>query len=594
MYYLSRFRDLALFFRGYVGNQIFAVLFIISCAGVSESLGLIMVLPLFSEVSDQYIPALIIDFLPNRDSEYYVLYILVFISIFFVLKGSLVFWAYSFLGRVKEVLYRSVKSELINNYSFADYKSIGFIKPSDIINNIGEQSNKLVIAADAFVGFFSHLILSLIYIFVAFYLTFYFGLLALCGGVLIAMLFKYLSKRVVRVSTEIVSSTEKFNAQLIESVLAQKYLRSTGLLDRINKRQIDKVESLAGLEKSKAYMMALMHASREPIAVIMVLVIIAVQVFVLEGAIEPILISIIMFHRATSAALMSQSAWHGLMEAFGSIASVDALNTLLKQYTLKAVKPLSLNDRPDLVFSNVSFSYSDKQLSPTVSNISFDLPFGNVLALVGSSGAGKTTIIDLICGLYTPDEGVIKAGGDILDMSLTSSWKKSIGYVSQEPVVFDGSITENITMCFDDSVSNSADVAMVQDVLMKVGLLDFVLSLPDGIDTNLSSLKSGLSGGQKQRISIARELFRSPNLLILDEATSALDSESEQIIQDSIDLIKGEISIVVIAHRLSTVRNADKIIVLDKGAIVETGSYLSLVEDTNSTFYRFASMQGLV
>ena len=594
MSYLPRFQELIQFFHRYVGGRIFLVLFLIACAGISESLGLIMVLPLLSEESARYIPSFIATALPTKGSGLFFLAIFLTIGIFFAFKGVLVYVAYSFLGHVKQVLFSSAKSEILESYAAADYKSISTINPSEFINNVGEQSNRLAMSADAFVGFFSHVILSTIYIVVAFYLAPIFGLLALIGGILIAVLFKVISQKGLEVSSKIVSATEDFNASVIESVMAQKYLRCTGLLGRINKTQLNKIEALAKLEKSKASLVAILNAVREPLAVMMVLAIIAFQVFVLEGEIEPILISIIMFHRATSAVLQSQSSWHGLMDTFGSVASVKAIQNSLESNFHNSITASAVKDRPDILFSQVAFSYSQDQQPPTVLDISFELPFGNVLAIVGGSGAGKTTIADLITGLYGPSEGVIKIGGDILNGSIISSWQKSVGYVAQDSTVFDGSISENITMCFGSERPMSTDLTKINDILRTVGLLDFVESLPDGLNTKLSALISILSGGQRQRLCIARELFRSPKLLIMDEATSALDPETEQVINDTIDHLKGEMSVVVIAHRLSTVKNADNIIVLESGRIVESGNYQNLIGNMDSNFYRFAAMQGLV
>jgi subfamily B ATP-binding cassette protein MsbA len=223
-----------------------------------------------------------------------------------------------------------------------------------------------------------------------------------------------------------------------------------------------------------------------------------------------------------------------------------------------------------LAFRNVSFSYNGKM--PVLSGVSIEIPKNRMLALVGASGGGKSTIADLITRLIDPDEGSIEIDGvDIREFTL-SSYRRKLGVVSQEIFIFNDSVLANICYGEDEiSLPKAMDAAKVANAH------NFIAELPEGYDTVLGERGTKLSGGMKQRIALARAIYKSPEIFILDEATSSLDSESEQIIQNSIRELQKKYTIVTIAHRLSTIRNADCIVVIEKGRVVETGTHEELL-----------------
>ncbi|MCL2253850.1 MAG: ABC transporter ATP-binding protein/permease [Lachnospiraceae bacterium] len=224
-----------------------------------------------------------------------------------------------------------------------------------------------------------------------------------------------------------------------------------------------------------------------------------------------------------------------------------------------------------LSFNNVSFGYKDEMI--VLDNVSFSVNPGEMIAIVGPTGVGKTTISALITRFYDPDEGQITMDGiDISNMTLLSL-RNNLSLVLQDVFLFNGTITENIAYGFEgattEQVKNAAKAACIHD---------YIDSLPEGYDTVIGERGVRLSGGQKQRISIARSILRNSPILILDEATSAVDTETELEIRKAISSIAGTRTLIVIAHRLSTVRQADKIIVLDNGRIVEQGNHNDLMK----------------
>lgn len=224
-----------------------------------------------------------------------------------------------------------------------------------------------------------------------------------------------------------------------------------------------------------------------------------------------------------------------------------------------------------ITFDRVTFRY-DAGGTEVIRDLSFEIRRGEVIGVVGRSGSGKSTLTKLVQRLYTPEQGRVLVDGVDVAMVDASWLRRQIGVVLQENVMFRGSVRENIAL---------SDPAMPIDQIVKAAQLagahDFILEMSDGYDTMLEERGGNLSGGQRQRLAIARALAASPPVLILDEATSALDYESERIIQDNLKKICAGRSVIIVAHRLSTVRRADRIIVMDRGAIVEAGSHSALL-----------------
>lgn len=227
----------------------------------------------------------------------------------------------------------------------------------------------------------------------------------------------------------------------------------------------------------------------------------------------------------------------------------------------------------DVDFDHVYFKYEKEEEAYTLSDINFHIREGENVALVGSSGCGKTTLVNLLTRFYDTEKGTIRiAGTDIRDYSLDSLYG-NMGMVFQDTVLFSGTIEENIRYGKIDATEEEIKAAA-----KAANAYDFIMKTPDGFQTVIGERGVGLSGGQKQRIAIARVFLRNPRLLILDEATSALDSESEELVQDALEHLMKNRTSIVIAHRLSTIVNADKIIVMDAGKMVEAGTHEELLK----------------
>lgn len=236
-------------------------------------------------------------------------------------------------------------------------------------------------------------------------------------------------------------------------------------------------------------------------------------------------------------------------------------------------EPKALSEAPSaVVFEDVTFRYSDSSID-ALANLSFHIRAGSQVGLIGASGAGKSTIADLVCGVLVPTSGVIKLiSGD--SNEFLSGAIVTVGYVPQRPGMVSGTIAENVAL---GESNDEIKPERVTAALVAANLGDFISSLPEGIETQLGKLQDGLSGGQMQRIGLARALYLQPSLLVMDEATSALDAESESEIRKALDAMKGNVTLLIIAHRLNTIQYVDEVFYLENGRIIDSGKFQDLL-----------------
>jgi subfamily B ATP-binding cassette protein MsbA len=221
--------------------------------------------------------------------------------------------------------------------------------------------------------------------------------------------------------------------------------------------------------------------------------------------------------------------------------------------------------------------------------LSIEIPAKKIVAIVGESGSGKTTLVDIIIGIISKQKGDIYIDDVKIEDIDKNSWRQLIGYVSQDEFVFDDTVANNITFWEGDWKEDESLHERIKLALKKSDLYETIKSLPNGLDTVIGDRGALLSGGQKQRLFIAREIFRSPELLIFDEATSALDYNSENSISEAINNMRGSVTIIIIAHRLKTIKSADIIYVLKDGKIEEQGSYQELLKNDGGYISKMAS-----
>lgn len=287
--------------------------------------------------------------------------------------------------------------------------------------------------------------------------------------------------------------------------------------------------------------------------------------------------------------VMMAASMGGLADSFNNIqkalGATESVLAILEENS-ENDKYENVNAHGDIVFQNVGFSYPDKKDHSILKNISFTAEQGSMIAFVGASGAGKSTLISLILRMYDAPEGIISLNGiDIKTLSL-KGYRENIALVPQEVILFGGTIRENIQY----GKPNATDEEII-DAAKKAHAHSFIMELPDAYETIVGERGTKLSGGQRQRVAIARAFIKNPAILLLDEATSALDSESEKSVQDALAKLMNGRTTFVVAHRLSTIRNADKIIVLEKGEIKEVGSHDQLMNQEGGIYQTLSKLQ---
>ena len=232
-----------------------------------------------------------------------------------------------------------------------------------------------------------------------------------------------------------------------------------------------------------------------------------------------------------------------------------------------------LPEKRDLNISEVSFSYDGADRNYVLDNVSLHIPEHKVTAIVGTSGSGKTTLVKLLLGFYSPNKGTVKVNETPLENINPHLWRAKTGAVMQDGFIFSETIAQNIAVG-----EEQIDIERLRHAVTVANIRDFIDSLPLGYNTKIGMEGNGISQGQKQRLLIARAVYKNPEYLFFDEATNALDANNEKEIMEHLhEFYKGK-TVVVVAHRLSTVRDADKIVVLDKGRIAEEGTHKELTE----------------
>lgn len=588
-------------FQVYLGRKMYYIFALSLFAGLAEGFGILMLLPLLQALDSNsasqakelsgfssWFQNLLVSF----DLQGSTVAVFLIITFAFILKGVLTFGALGFGAYLRGQLLRQLKGQLFDAYSRMSYGYYASRDTGHFINVINEQITRTLESFFNLSLLGTQIINAFIYITLAFTVTWRFGVMALVVGVVLLVLFHYLNSYVRILSRKTARENGHLAKLLIQTLQAFKYLVSTGQTNSLMPSVTSSIARLTGYQMRNGVAYGFTLAVREPIAVLFIMAIMLFQLVFLNQPLAPIIVSILLFYRALNAVLNMQGSWQSTLEKIGSVELVHREFT--DQYRNQEpdgqhiLEPLSQGIR----LQNVRYSY-DFQQGDVLQGVSLEIPVRTSVALVGESGAGKSTLVDLMTLMLKPCSGKVLVDGVSGDQVQLDSWRQQIGYVSQDTVVFDDTIANNICLWAGDSQQDALLNKRICESARKAHIANFIESLPDGYQTQVGDRGVRLSGGQRQRLFIARELFRKPNLLILDEATSALDSESERAIQQSIDKLKGQITVVIIAHRLSTIRNVDQVCVFEQGRLVEQGAYESLRDAENSRFGKLIAMQEL-
>ena len=586
-------------YQKYLGRKLYVVFFLTVLSGLSEGFGILMILPLISTFKNSEVAVdggvatkLLSDVfqflrLNNSDTSIFILIILGFLG-----KGALLFLAYSLQANLKGIYIKNLKSNFYKSISNMTYKYYLENDTGKFTNLINEQINRSALAFGNLMLLIVKIVNSIVYLFLALFVSFQFGLSALLIAFITLSLFQKLSAYVRNMSRRTAEENGKLSKRIIEIFQSFKYLKATAKMKFLNKQIFESINILSKIEKKNGIAYAFTSSIREPFIIICIIIVLYYQVIIAKNSFAPSLISIALFYRALNALLGFQGNFQGLLEYIGSLEIVENEYKFLNE-NIENTKGIETYFHKSIKFENVYFAY-DKNNNYVLKNINIDLSSLSTVALVGSSGAGKSTFVDLLSYVLKPQKGNILIDNKNIKNIDLNKWRTQIAYVSQDTAIFDATILFNISMT--ELLINKEKKSVPKEVIKaakQAYIHDFIMTLPNGYHTVVGERGIRLSGGQKQRLFIARELYRKPKILILDEATSALDSESEKFIKNSIDLLKGRITVLIIAHRLSTIKDVDYLYVIDKGEIIEEGTYKFLKSDKNSYFSKLISLQQL-
>lgn len=563
-----------------MGFKIFIAFFLSTLVGFLDGFGLTMFLPLLNVMTgdgqasfdDMGNLSFISQFIETSGLEVSLILILQLMILFFVLKAITKYSNDILKVILQQKLILSVRIDLLNLINNLNYKFFAKSNIGRIQNTMTGELTRIQTAYDYYFQILEQSVLVIVYMAFAYYVDFKFALLITIGGAIANLFYKVIHKLSEGLSLKFSSDNNTYEGQVIQHITNFKYLRATGSADNFANRLISTIKKIETSRKKLGFLNSLIKAVREPLLIIIVSSVILLQTYFLRGEIAPIIISLLFFFRALSSLTQLQHNRNMFLANSGSIKNLQSFQEDLKTNQIISKGDIPYKFKNKIELSNLSFSYDDEKI---IDSVSLGILKNQTIALIGESGSGKTTLVNLISGLLNSDSGYITIDGTPLKEIDKNTFHEKIGYITQEPVIFNDSVFNNVTF-WDEK--NEQNTKRFFAALKKASLFETVTNMKLKEDELLGNNGINLSGGQKQRISIARELYKDVEILIMDEATSALDTETEKRIQQNIEALKGKYTIIVIAHRISTIKNVDRVVLLDKGEIIEKGTFSQIIK----------------
>jgi len=487
---------------------------------------------------------------------------------------------YEFAAHLRKRLYNAI---INSSWLFFSRK-----KASNFAHALTNEIDRISVGTGQFLTFIASIMILVVYIIFALELA---GLLTgviFAVGIAILLILRRMASRSRSSGEEITTTTRDLYYSIMQHLDGMKTIKSFGMQEeniQLFSKQANQV-ARNYLETIKSYADVKVLFDVGTVIVLAIMVLVLIQVIKLPTA--SLFLLIYLFVRMIPQFSSIQRAYQyfiNMLPAFRNVMDLEE-QCLENSETTEPVDG-EVELKKEISFRNVTFSYRDEDHF-TISDFNLNILSGKTTALAGPSGAGKSTVADLVMGLIQPDNGEVTVDGISISDKFIDSWRNKIGYVAQETFLFNESIRFNLQLASPDACDDK-----INEALKMASAYNFVSKLPEGLDTIIGDRGVRLSGGERQRLALARALLRKPSLLIMDEATSNLDSENEKKILKSIDDLHGEITILMIAHRISTIKNADYIYMVDDGKMVESGTRDELLEKEKGWFWDICDAQGV-
>ncbi len=553
--------------------------------GLLEGLGIGALVPLFSFVSGgDGIGQDTISRIINKVFSVINLHLspwtlVIMISALFIFKAIALFVFSAIRTKIVADFENELRSDLYKKTLLSDWKYL-------LKQKLGHLENALMTDVASNVKLFessASAVLDLtnlaMYIFVAFSISSFVTAIALTTGGVLLILFKPLIARTKMYANKQVALNKVVKHSINENVSGLKTVKVLGVEHQVSKVVLDLFDRMRFFRIRRSLIKYFSTIAIQPASIIFIGIIFVVSYTRPDFNFAAFIAVIYLIDKIFVYVDRMQTTIHSIYESIPFLQSTAMFQDEVSknQEIDNGKKDFQFNN--SLEFKNVSFAYSSDR--KVFDNINLKINKGEMIGIVGPSGVGKTTMVDLLLRLFDPHQGEILVDGKSIKDIKVNSWRRNVGYVSQDVFLKNDTIANNIKF-FDDRVSDTD----MEEAAKISNIYDSIKKMPAGFGTMSGERGNLFSGGERQRVALARVLARKPEILVLDEATSTLDNESEAFVKASLEKLRGGLTIIVIAHRLSTVLDADRIIAIDKGGIIEEGNPKQLLKKKDSYFYK--------
>ena len=591
----SFLKTLQIYFRlfySYVGRRLYFLCFVIFLSGLFEGLGISLLLPLLNvgqplAEQDTYSQKIYAFFQQwHIEPSLYLMLFLLFIAV--LLKQLFFLWQGIISADITTGLTKRLRIQFCQKYADMTYRhyvgsSIGYLN-----NVVTTEVERGIFGFSKFVDMIVVAAYILVYFAATLLINWTMALFAFLVFFLLVVPLRSLSTQAQTFSRKVSQKNAQIQSLLLQIIYYFKYLKATNRFGKLNGQLKGQIEELRQYQFKETILRFIPPAILEPSAVIFLSLLIIYQVVYRGHPMSEVLILILFFYKSFQRLFGLRAEWQKFSSYVGGIDVLRKTEKELEQNKEEVSGKVLEKFDSAIELKNVNFRYDSK---PVLFDISLKIPKNKSIGIVGESGSGKTTIFDILAGLVKAQGGEVLMDGVSYGAIDLRSLRNMLGYVTQEPVIFNDTIANNISFwAHEDSMGTRQSIERCARL---AHCEEFIKNTENGYETILGDKGVRLSVGQRQRVAIAREHFKNPEIMIFDEATSALDSESERLIQESIDSLTGNKTMVIVAHRLSTIKKCDYIYVLHQGRIVEHGSFHDLQARRDSRFARMCTAQNL-
>ncbi len=488
-------------------------------------------------------------------------------------------------SRIAHSYTRKIRNKLFSELARMEWLHFTKIKTSDINHVLTANLNTIDNGTYSVFLLISTIFVVAVNIGVAFTLSAPMTLVALGSSAGLLLVLKPLNKQSYNMGEEWRSTMGALFGVLMEHLGAMKLAKSFGA----ESKHIDNFCSLSRQLEGQANRFAGILAATQMFYDIGAVVILGLFFYVAVGVLElpaaKLLIMIFLFARLVPQFSWIQRTWQNILNMLPAYKAVMDLSYVFSEgrEDVRDSQQTKVELKSDIKFQDVKFQYDKTEKRPILNQLNLTISAGRTTVIVGPSGGGKSTLADMIMGLLKPDSGSVLLDGKPLDGDTIQAWRESSAYVPQESLLFHNTIRENLLWAKPDASEEE-----IWEALRLASADEFIAKAPEGLDTMVGDRGVRMSGGERQRLALARALLRKPTLLLLDEATSQLDKENERRIIDALEALRGRMTVVFISHRMSAAKCADRVVVIDRGRVVEEGEVEALARNRNSRFYEMS------